>query len=85
NSLRVSRSGGEFDLSMKTYATDTAGLGSVIMPHIDGVEEYYLTSGTLEAFSVSRSELDQFLQMEEVPVHFDGELRWSSELFAEEL
>ena len=85
NRLKISESTTGLDLEIKTFATDSAGLGSVYMPHLNGVDEYYLTSGTLEAFSVSRSELDLFLEMEDVPVRYGGELYWSSEFEFEDI
>ena len=85
NSLKIFRGESGFDLEVKTYATDTAGLGSVYMPLLSSVEEYYLSSGTLEAFTVSKDELHRFLTMEEVPVRINGNLRWSTEFDVEDL
>jgi hypothetical protein len=54
-------------------------MGSLIKPHIEGVDEHYLSSGTVERFELSRAELAQFLSLEEVPIVIENELCWSSE------
>jgi len=84
-SLELSTEPKSLNFEIKTYATDAADLGSVFIPHLDDVGEYYLSSGTLGVFSVSESELEEFLRMEDVPVRLDGELAWSSDLSIEEM
>ncbi|MFC6973885.1 hypothetical protein ACFQL1_03105 [Halomicroarcula sp. GCM10025709] len=55
------------------------------MPFIENGDNYFLSSGSLDTFHVSREELIEFVQLEEVPVRIDGELRWSTALQFEKL
>ena len=80
NLLDISSGEEDYELRIKTFATDTAGLGSIFIPHLPGIDEYHLTSGQLKPFNVPRSDLDVFLQLEEVPVRIDDELHWSTSL-----
>ncbi|MFC7021284.1 hypothetical protein ACFQHP_16530 [Halomicroarcula sp. GCM10025743] len=67
-----------FEVEIQTYSTDDRGLGTIFMPFLEATETYYLSSGTIDTFHVSRPELAQFLSMEEVPVRIDDELYWST-------
>lgn len=82
-SLEIGDVGEDVEFVIKTYATDNAGLGTVFLPHIDGVDEFYLTSGTLGRFALPRGEVEQFFHMEEFPVRNQGELLWSTDISAE--
>jgi hypothetical protein len=78
--------GEEFAVDIRTFATDTAGLGSMYTPYIGDNSEYFLSSGTIGPFHPSRDELDEFLQLEDVPVKFSADgLRWSSSVSLDEL
>lgn len=72
--------GGRFDLELKTYPTSDRGLGTAFTPFIRDNDEYYLTSGTIDSFELSRQELIEFLSLENVPVRLDDALYWSSQL-----
>jgi hypothetical protein len=67
----------QYDLEIQTHVTDHAGLGSVYMPHLTDVGQYYLSSGVIDRFQVERDELAEFLARAEVPVRKGGSLDWS--------
>ncbi|MFC7045418.1 hypothetical protein ACFQH6_08375 [Halobacteriaceae archaeon GCM10025711] len=69
-----------FELTVKGFPTNQAGMGSLLMPLIDGVEEHYLSSGDLNSFEMSREQLTQTLLLEDMPVMIDGQLRWTADL-----
>ncbi|MFW5958416.1 MAG: hypothetical protein ACOCQ3_00280 [Natronomonas sp.] len=77
NLLDISVEPDVYNVDIYTYATDGAGLGSVYKPHIAGNDEYYLSSGKIGEFHVSKEELSAFLELENVPVRNDGDLHWS--------
>ncbi len=83
--LDVTPIGDEFAVEITTYATDDAGLGSVFKPHISGNDEHFLSSGTIGTFQIDREELVRLLELENVPVHYGDELRWSRSLASEKL
>jgi len=82
--LTVVRVGDEFETEIRTFHSASIGMGSMIVPFLRNNSRYYLTSGRLEPFRLSASELDEYLQLEELPVRIDGSLRWSSELSLDE-
>ncbi|MEF8887047.1 MAG: hypothetical protein V5A30_04510, partial [Haloarculaceae archaeon] len=85
NVLEISETNTEFELKIRTYATDDVGLGSIYMPFINGVEEYFLNSNKVGEFTVSGEELTEFLQLENVPVKTSEQLMWSRSLCNGEL
>ncbi len=85
NLLDIRRTGDEFAMDIKMYATDDAGLGTVYMPHLPDNDEYFLNSGNIASFQVPKDDLADFLKLEDVPVRNNGELHWSSSVSVEEL
>jgi hypothetical protein len=83
--LEIESSGEDFEMAVKTYATDDAGLGSLYMPHLDGVEEYFLSSGGIDTFQLSDDSLKEFLQLENAPVKNGDQLLWSNSVDTEHL
>jgi len=81
--MNLERKPREFIAEIETYTTDVTGLGTVFLPRIEDAENYYLTSGTISKFEMDEAELMQFLQLEDVPVRIQNELRWSSSLQTE--
>ena len=77
NLLDITDGGNGAAVEIQTYTTDEAGLGSIYTPYIEGIEDFYLTSGSIGTFEFSEDELQRFLNLENVPVRVDGELRWS--------
>ena len=70
----------KFNVSMTAFASSLEGMGSVITPFIDGIDEYYLTPGSTPTFTVTQQQLEKFLKLEDVPIKLHGSLHWSSEL-----
>jgi hypothetical protein len=52
-------------------------MGSMVMPYTEQNEKYFLSSGEIDTFTMTKEELRQFLALEEIPVRIDGELQWS--------
>ncbi|AXG10940.1 CHAT domain-containing protein [Haloplanus rubicundus] len=74
------RSGDRYELEWQTHPSTSFGMGSLVIPHLDGVDEHHLWSGDSRTFDLTREELRQFLSLETVPVKIDGSLVWSDEL-----
>jgi len=85
NILDLTPKGDGFELGITTYATDDAGLGSVFKPHLSDNEEHFLSSGKIASFHVSAEELVRLLELENVPVRYDGSIFWSESLDIDEL
>ena len=80
NLCEVDEKDGKFELRIRTFATTSGGMGGVFMPIIDSSDEYFLTSGHLSPFILTREELERFLSLENVPVHMNNELFWSHDI-----
>jgi hypothetical protein len=85
NVCSLRRCGDGYELEWETYPSTSYGMGSLVMPWLNDVDEYHLWSGTSKTFEVDRTELEQFLSLEAVPVKIDGSLVWSDELDVSDL
>ncbi len=85
NLCEITSNEGEYQVEYKTYPTTNRGMGSLVIPIIDGNKDYYLSSGSLDTFEMSKQELAQFLGLENIPVRIDGQLRWSGDINVETL
>lgn len=77
----------DFDVTIRAYATRARHLGSIYLPYIAGNQTYYLASGSLNTFTASAEELEEFFSLETEPIHLKQEhaettisLRWSDEV-----
>jgi len=76
NMLDVKSVDGGIDVTIQTSVTDSAALGSLVRPHLS--DEFFLSSGEIGTFRVSKEELAGFLNQENVPVQTcENELNWS--------
>lgn len=66
-----------FTLSIYGYPSSRAPIGMPHVPSVDGNSIYYLNSGHLTTFTVSRTALAEYLQRKRFPVRIDGSLTWS--------
>ena len=66
-------------LNVNTYVTDTAGLGTIYRPLIENNDNrYFLASGDIETIDICRTDLLEFLHLEDVPVRIrNSNLCWS--------
>ncbi|WP_458185034.1 hypothetical protein [Haladaptatus sp. NG-WS-4] len=71
---------GEYSLRIRSYPTNDYSVGSNIMPFVDGLQMYYLAGGDVPSLTVSETQLRRFFELENMPVVYDGDLCWSSEI-----
>ncbi|EMA46296.1 hypothetical protein [Halococcus saccharolyticus] len=69
-----------FDIELETYPTSQRGIGSLVVPYMDSISRYYLSSGVIGPFSITQNELERFFKLETVPVRISGKLRWSDQI-----
>lgn len=80
NLHKVERDGDEFVLEIVSYSTVMGGMGDIFTPYLDGVDQYYLSSGSLDTFRLSKKNLRAFLDLDNKPVVVDRKLYWPDEL-----
>ncbi|SFL61555.1 hypothetical protein SAMN04487950_4389 [Halogranum rubrum] len=76
----VSRADSQYAVGVTLYPTGTHGMGSMAMLPLDGCDKQHIASGYLGAFEVTTAELRDLFAMEELPVIYEGELRWTTDL-----
>lgn len=65
-----------FNIRITYYSTNNADLGTVVTPHIDKVDEYFISPGEVDISGLSTIELQDFLKMEDSPIITDEAVRW---------
>ncbi|WP_123536197.1 hypothetical protein [Halosimplex salinum] len=68
----------EFEVNIFGYPTLSSPMGAILSPQIQGIDRFYLNSGTMEDYVLSKQKLLEFIHKQDLPVDFDGSLRWSS-------
>jgi hypothetical protein len=85
-SVGIERANGdEFSVSITGYPTRILALGCMFTPHISDNTVRYLNSGLIGEFDVGYDTLQEFLELQVMPVLVDGDLYWSDELALEDL
>lgn len=79
----VTGSGGEYELTLRTYPTNRFHLGSLFRPNVDSDPEYYLAGKEMGPYCLTRDDLVTFLELENAPVEFNGDFRWAFDLAAD--
>lgn len=67
------------------YVSTGSRKGSLFTPYIEPVDSYYLIPGKTERIPVTESQLEEFFNLEELPVIIDGAVRWSNNVSIEDL
>ncbi|PSQ18732.1 hypothetical protein BRD04_10910 [Halobacteriales archaeon QS_9_67_17] len=92
NIIRAHEWDESFDLTMRTYVTESHHLGTLCVPHVGENQVQYLASGIINTSEVSPEQLDDYLGLSTEPVQLAGEidqttisLRWSDSLTSEKI
>jgi hypothetical protein len=71
---------GTFTLCLRLYPTREFGLGSMSIPAFPDQTTHYLTSGPIPPVRLSREETLEFLDLEMIPVFYEGDVLWSNQV-----
>ncbi|AGN01470.1 hypothetical protein L593_07625 [Salinarchaeum sp. Harcht-Bsk1] len=77
--IDVERRGDEYAVTLDMYGAET-GIGGLTIPHVEGIDEYYLASGRSKEIRLDGESLKAFLALDDGPVRFDGQLTWRDEI-----
>lgn len=69
-----------YRLEVVTYPAVEQGMGMLFKPLLDEMSGQYLCPGSLPIVELSADKLIAHLELERLPVRFENELRWSTEL-----
>jgi hypothetical protein len=70
----------EFELSLSYHPTRSYGVGSLVKPVLPPANDHHLGVATVGPWRVDGETLAAFCEREQLPVDFEGELLWTSEL-----
>lgn len=76
----INREEDDFLLEIETYEASIGGKGSLFTPYIERVGSYFLIPGTVGPLHVTTTELQEYLDLEEIPVFINDMLYWSTDL-----
>jgi hypothetical protein len=83
--LEIERGAGvEFELTYHGYPNRRHGMGTMLIPYLNGVDDYFLSSGEIGPFRLSSAELRELLERNEYAVRLNDQLRWSTDLSVED-
>ncbi|AHG02027.1 hypothetical protein HALLA_01625 (plasmid) [Halostagnicola larsenii XH-48] len=68
----------QYELRISTYHSQH-GIGALYIPYIPSIDHHFLAGTELPPLTVSGDTLSRFLQLEQIPVEFDGEFHWSTD------
>jgi hypothetical protein len=86
NLVEISPSAERHSMQIQTYPTNTAGIGTIYAPLLEGEETYYLSSSSTDTFNLTTQEILDFLELEDVPVRIPpDDLTWSSLVGSDDL
>jgi hypothetical protein len=80
NLCKISRRERGYSVTIEAHASTSGGMGGLVKPHIENNQEFFLNTGTLSTFEVSKKGLSEFLSLEEIPVIVNGALYWSDDI-----
>ncbi|SDK42207.1 hypothetical protein [Natronorubrum texcoconense] len=86
NMCSITKQHGDLIIDIHEYVSiPNMDIGGVFYPYIESVETYHLVPKKFGPLSVTKPELVEFLELENIPVLMNGELRWSDEISINEL
>lgn len=69
-----------FDLSLSYHPTRSYGVGSMVRPVLPEARDHHLGTGQVGPWTVDREALAAFCEREQLPVDFEGELVWTTDV-----
>jgi hypothetical protein len=67
----------QITVDFRTFPTSDRGIGSMLIPMIRDNQMYFLSSGSLRNFEMSKKDFMELLGMDIVPLRINGEFTWS--------
>lgn len=80
NLATVERANGTFTVELEMYTHTSAGKGALFMPYLDTTGSYFVSPDVVGPFEATEAQLSEFLELEQIPIVFDGELSWGNEV-----
>ena len=86
NMCSISKPRGNLTLELYEYLSiPNTDIGGIFYPYIQSIDTHHLVPKKFGPLSVTKPELLEFLELENIPVLLNDELRWSDEISVNEL
>ncbi|WP_440766830.1 hypothetical protein [Natronorubrum sp. DTA7] len=72
-------------VELTMYVSSTTGKGGLFKPYLEPISLYHVLPGKTEQIQVTKPQLTEFFELEELPVFCDGTVYWSNEVTLSEL
>ncbi|WP_436346663.1 hypothetical protein [Natronorubrum sp. FCH18a] len=72
-------------VELTMYVSSTTGKGGLFKPYLEPISLYHVLPGKTEQIQVTKPQLTEFFELEELPVLCDEMLYWSNEVTVSEL
>ncbi|ELY46827.1 hypothetical protein [Natronorubrum tibetense] len=73
----LSQKNDDFIIEVHIYESSSVRKGSLFTPYVEPADEYYLTPGKTGKIVVTKSQIEEFFDLEDIPVIIDGSVQWS--------
>lgn len=70
----------EITISIKSYSGNREQKGSLFIPYLESVDEYYISPNQIDPISVEKPQLVKFINSDRFPVLLNGQFQWSDEI-----
>ncbi|WP_226377468.1 hypothetical protein [Haloterrigena turkmenica] len=71
---------GSATISIKSYSGNQEQKGSLFIPYLNSIDEYYISPNQIGPISVEKPQLVKFINSDRFPVLLDGQFQWSNEI-----
>ncbi|WP_254810350.1 hypothetical protein [Natronosalvus amylolyticus] len=80
NLATIERANGAFTVELEMYTHTSSGKGVLFMPYLDTTGSYFVSPDVVGPFEATKAQLSEFLELEQIPILFDGELSWGDDV-----
>jgi hypothetical protein len=75
----ISRDSDDWRLRFQSFPTRSREMGTIVTPNINNCDEIFLISKSTRPYRLEEYELVEYLEVEEMPIRYGGEIMWSSD------
>jgi hypothetical protein len=75
--LKIESKGDVYEISSKLFPTNSHGMGTMAITPFGDEKKQHLAAGEIDVRVATAEEISDVVAMENIPILFDGKLRWS--------
>lgn len=78
--VEIDTTADDLDFTVTLFANDHGRLGTMIIPYVGDNEQYAMVSRHIDWLSPTVEEVNEYLELDQMPVRLNGELTWSRDI-----